>query len=341
MTVIAGFDYTIFSVLVADSRLSGTRGSTLVRRDVCQKMLPLGDKGLICWSGGLDAARLIMSRLEERGEREGPWWLLDGDEVEATLRSGYRPGDFAFPHVSLIAQLINPTRNAFENEEGPRVDMVVIDVEPFQHEVVPFGARVRGSGDYIVPRIEEDNLFMAVYGFSSAWPDLERAVINKALFAQELIERLIRERYEPTVGGLYQVGYLLQDRVRVLSYERWISASGDETHGTYVTLKVEDGSWWQEHAPTGKRSQLVNPFAYAVEDDFSQDLLFDASLFSSEIPGVVATPNPLRASSFLTAHGVADHGVVTAPEPSLDKPLGPEGMFRWIGPNPWADKLDP
>ena len=67
MTVIAGFDYTVFSVLVADSRLTGYRGANLIRRDVCQKTLPLGDKGLLCWAGGLDAARDVMARLQNRG----------------------------------------------------------------------------------------------------------------------------------------------------------------------------------------------------------------------------------------------------------------------------------
>lgn len=342
MTVIAGFDYTIFSILVADSRLTDYHGGNLIRCDVCQKMLPLGDKGLLCWAGGLDAARDVMARLQNRGRAEGPWWLLDEGEVRSTLLRDFRPGSFSFPQVSFIAQIINPTRRAFEgDDETPRVDMVTIDMEPFRYEAVPMGTRVRGSGDYIVPRIEEDELHMAVYGFSSARPDFEMAVINKALFAEEIVERLIREKYEPTVGGLYQVGYLLPDRARVLSYERWTSANNDDSHGTYVTLKVENGSWWQEHGPTGNRSMLLNPFTNLVESDFNQDLLFDASLFEPDTPGVVPTPNPLRASSFLSAHGVAEHSVVTAPPPSSDQPLGPEGIFQRIGPNPWNVQQDP
>ena len=174
---------------------------------------------------------------------EGPWWLLDEDKVRDTLLRDFRPESFPIPHVYVIAQIINPKRTAFEgDDEAPRVDMVIVDMEPFQYEGIPMGTRVRGSGDFIVPRIEEDELHNAVFGFSSAWPDFEGAVINKALFAQEIVEQLIREKYEPTVGGLYQVGYLLPDRARVLSYERWSSAKNDDSHGTYVTLRVEDGS---------------------------------------------------------------------------------------------------
>jgi hypothetical protein len=170
MTVVAGFNYTLFSILVTDARLS-TWTPRLVARDVCQKIFPLGEAGLIAWSGGLRTGRLVMSKLVERHRAEGPWWLLDANEVQKTLVGGYQRGEPKFdgPQISFVVQLINPWEKSFEDEDLPRIDMAVVDIDPFQHEVVHMGARVRGSGSYVVPRLDEEGLFGKVINFSTAW----------------------------------------------------------------------------------------------------------------------------------------------------------------------------
>lgn len=306
MTVIAGFNYTLFSLLVTDTRLSAWTPH-LVARDVCQKIFPLGEAGLIAWSGGLRSARSVMNELVKRHLADGPWWLLNASEVEKTLVGGYQRGDPKFdgPQVSFIVQLINPWEKSFEDEEWPRIDMAIVDIDPFQHEVVHMGARVRGSGSYVVPRLDEEGLFGKVASFSSAWPNLELAVINKAMFAQLALEELIREKPESTVGGLYQVAYILPDRVRVLSYERWIPCNADRSYGSFVRLVVEHGQWFQEHPTTHRRSRLRNPFIEAVEGDFDQDLVFDVANLSLDSPGVERREQPQQIPHCLSTHGVA------------------------------------
>lgn len=318
MTVIAGFNYALFGILLADSRLSGSQGRHLLTRDVGQKIFPLGEAGLLTWSGGLYTARGVMHSLVERHRRDGPWWLLDASETEGTLMGNYKRCEPKYngPQVSFVVQLINPWASAFKGEDWPRIDMAVIDIDPFRHEVVHMGARVRGAGQYIVPRMEEDQLFGEAFGFSSAWPDLERAVIRKALFAQSALDNLVRERSEPTIGGLYQIGYMLSDRVRVLSYERWVGVGDDS--GTYVRLVVEDGHWFQEHPPTGRRVRLQNPFVESVELQFHNDLVFDVAKLPPGAPGVEPTGQSQRLARFLSAHGVGGAPRLFDPKPYRD-----------------------
>jgi len=306
MTIIAGFNYTLFSILVTDSRLSVSKPRP-VARDVCQKVFPLGEAGLIAWSGGLLTGRSVMSKLVERHRADGPWWLLDSDEAQRTLVDGYQRGEPKFdgPQISFVVQLINPWAKSFEDEDWPRVDMAVVDIDPFQHEVIHMGARIRGSGGYVAPRLDEEGFFGKIVNFSSAWPNLELAVINKAMFAQFALEELVRERPESTVGGLYQVAYILPDRVRVLSYERWIPCNADRSYGSFVRLVVEHGQWFQEHPATQRRSRLRNPFIEAVEEDFGQDLVFDVANLPLDSPGVERRKQPQQIVHFLSAHGVA------------------------------------
>jgi hypothetical protein len=183
--------------------------------------------------------------------------------------------------------------------------MAVVDIDPFQHEVVHMGFRVRGSGSYVVPRLDEEGFFDKIVGFSSAWPNLEVAVINKAMFAQLALEELVREKPESTVGGLYQVAYILPDRVRALSYERWIPCDADPKYGSFVRLIVEHGQWFQEHPATRRRSRLRNPFIEEVDKDFDKDLVFDIAKLPPGSPGVQRQKQPQQIAHLLSAHGVA------------------------------------
>lgn len=334
MTILAAFDYTFFGILLADSRLSGFRGNRLVnRRDICQKILPLGPYGLMAWSGSVEVGRAVMVAILERTRGDGPWWLYDAHETEKTLMQGYEPPPVTLPgpEVSLIIQLMNPSRRAFENESWPRVDSIVVDVRPFSHEVVAHGEQLRGSGSVILPQLQHDDMFLNIGVFGSATPDFETAVIGKCFLAFTMTELLIQQHREETVGGLYQVGYLLPDRARVLSYERWLPLNATDTHGTFVQLAMEDGVWLQQHRPTGLKRRLLSPLSYLVEEPLDEDILFDASQFQVDTPGVTSTPMAVLYYKRLGVHAVGEG--VTNQYPYIAPPaeeLGPPGTYQRI-----------
>jgi hypothetical protein len=308
MSLIAGLNYVVFGIMIADSRLTWQTTRGTIRRDVCQKLFPFTEAGLISWCGHLATARTVMKLLVEEKNRSGPWFVLSRERVLEVLAPSKLRGA---PEgvCNLIVQLINPAETAFTGQHWPRIEMSVIDVV-----VTAGGARVtaepsfmrtqvRGSGSFVDKPMREDSLHTKIFAASSADPDFERAVINKALFAERSIRTYVARRNEVTIGGLYQVAYLLSDRVRAISYDRWVRCSG--AMGTWATLGIRDGRCYQEHEPTSRSQLLMNPFAEAIEADFGSDLLFELERLPASAPGMVRNSRPRVGSRFRSAHGVA------------------------------------
>jgi hypothetical protein len=308
MSLIAGLNYAFFGIMIADSRVTWQKIGGTIRRDVCQKLFPFTEAGLISWCGDLGTARFVMRLLVEEKNRSDPWFVLSRERVLDVLA----PSELRRAPVgvcNLIVQLINPNETAFEGEYWPRIDMAVVDVSidgagaRVRAEPTFMGAQVRGSGSFVVKPMNQDRLHSKTYGVSSAAPDFERAVINKALYAEQQIRTYVERRNEATIGGLYQVAYLLSDRVRAISYDRWVRCAG--AMGTWATLGIRDGRSYQEHVPTSRSQLLMNPFAESIEADFGADLLFELERLPASAPGIERNSRPRVASRFRSAHGVA------------------------------------
>ncbi|MDP9236559.1 MAG: hypothetical protein M3P30_04020 [Chloroflexota bacterium] len=308
MSLIAGLNYALFGIMIADSRLTWQKTAGTIKRDVCQKLFPFTGAGLMSWCGHVDTARFVMRLVVEEKDRSGPWFVLSPQRVLGVLnRSALRSA----PHgvCNLIVQLINPEETAFEGEYWPRIDMSVIEVRVnaagahVTAEPSLMSAQVRGSGSFVVNPMKQDRFHAKIYGASSAAPDLESAVINKALFAEREIRAYVEARREETIGGLYQIAYLLKDRVRAISYDRWVRCGG--AMGTWATLAIRDGRSYQEHGPTSRSQLLMNPFVEPIEDDFGTDLLFELERLSVSEAGMTKNSRRRVGSRFRSAHGVA------------------------------------
>jgi hypothetical protein len=249
MTVVVGFAMPSCGILVADSRL--TRGPE--KRDVCQKIFPLSDDALVGFSGGARSAVALIKGLFQTGAVKDLTWLLDSNSAEATIQPLF--SKLRGPQVSLIF--------AFRWLQGvvgsalviPKLRLVRVDCDPFRHTMVDSDFAVLGSGSYIGPRIAGKRAPAAIRDFAR-WED-ERGWALQALFAATVVvQRLVRERPESTIGGLYQVCCLTLEGVRAVPY-----LTGDEAHPVFMNL--ERGLWVQEDSHSGTRVVVRNP----LQDD--------------------------------------------------------------------------
>jgi hypothetical protein len=307
MSLIAGVNFVLFGIMVADSRVTFD-SQPPVRRDVCQKLFPLSEAGVISWCGDLDTATPLITAIVDAHRRAGPWFLLD----EAATRTVLNPAILAacpLGTAHFITQLINPHESAYEGHHEPRIDMSVIDVRidallaSVRVERVYMNYAVRGSGDVISAKMKKMDLTMTAW--KAGRPRFgDQAMIDKCLAVEQIVRSAADAECVESVGGLYQVAYVLQGGVRALAYDVWVPCGNGA--GTYATLDIAQGRSDQVHEATSRRELLLNPFIERaqIESGHAQDLTFDLRRLRLEDPGVMRRKDRRGAARGRSIHPV-------------------------------------
>lgn len=307
MTILVGANFVLFGLMLADSRVSVASTSRSRASDVCEKMSPFSEAGLITWAGDLSLVHAAMNVLvDEHNRTHYPWFLLDQARLRA-LFADERLRSFPEGIASFIVQLINPFESAYSGQFEQRVDMSVIDVVTkgqrfMQFQRVNMDYVVRGSGALIEPHLAELDTTMRLWKATRTLD--ERSVINRCLILDEIVSELVRRAGAPGIGGLHQLAYLMNDRVRAVAYEKWLPIS--PWYGTRVKMVIDSGRWFQVHEPSQTKRQLFNPFIerYALERSLSRDILFDIEHLRSDSSGVLPTSRAETRPKVLSVHPV-------------------------------------
>lgn len=258
MTLVAGFTTAYGAFVVADSRLVRMRNGVLAaRQDVCQKVFPLSKEILVGFSNGALSAVRLLRRLARSDYANSTEWLLDQDRALHVLKGLYRRAEqtkLPGPQVQLLFAVHHLAASEGKELMVPNVGLVRVDCDPWAYQLIGDGVEVIGAaGDIRTGAVEDES----APRLAKLTPYDERGLALRALFAHSCVRRLMRDRDEPTVGGLYQLYYVGAHGPTAVPYDTWGEIGPDS--GTLVSMLVDPRGWIQQHEPTGVRVFVQNP----------------------------------------------------------------------------------
>lgn len=292
MTLIAGLTNSFYSILLADSRLTWAQQRDASQQsygDVCQKIANLGNEGLVGFSGDVNTAWKVIRGITGTYNERGLSWLRVDEEVQGLLEflKIQRSDPAAYFLVSFIDK---------EHEVLPGVPgAVLIEFSTdnrVPHKLTYLGLRMMGSGSVVQGSVEKELGLVGLLNFGSTDDPYVGAVQRSLFFAEVLATEAIRLGVH-SVGGLFQVHFIMSSGVYAVPYERWVDLNGQV--GTYVSMDIDtDGFWVQVHKPSGLSIRLGFPHHDEFTLDPSQvNRTFDVrERLTPDSPGVVARSNP-------------------------------------------------
>lgn len=289
MTLVAALCNTAETILIADSRLTFRKGA---ERDVCQKVVRLGNEGLVGFaSNNVEIAHQILGLISETYEVDGLSWLKSEKQVNELFDLAGAQRDDPNTQTQLLITFTDRDHEPMQGVPGSLV--VKVDSSTRQFKRSYFGLHMIGSGRAVQPEIEKEPGRIELLNFATGMEPTRALILRSLFFSQVLVETADRLKV-PGVGGLFQIYWTTANGVFAIPYERWVDIG--EHEGTYVQMTIDDeGRWVQKHVPTGLSITLGMPYQDdGVVDSPSQDLKFELQdLLGSGAPGVVRKENPL------------------------------------------------
>ena len=275
MTVVAGLADPASNtvLLVADSRVTAkTDGAHF---DVCQKVVQLGDDGLIGVSGRSETAEDTVRWITGTYKKKGVEWLSSGSEVLGML-----------DYIGVMGQK-EPNAFLVAFMDARRHATLVQFSNYGEYSLTHAGIKMVGTGSRVYDSIRPEMAKIMMFGGGGFGGS---AAAQRALFFSEMVVSEAKRESIDSVGGLMQVHFVEREGTRAIPYKRWVDVN--DTHGTYMTMDInEDGLWVQIHEPSGLRV----PLRFPSEPEFnreSENFELETCL-TPDTPGVVARPNPI------------------------------------------------
>lgn len=305
MTLLLAVNYELFGIVIADSRAT-LRG--VGYKDSLQKVNLYTSAGLIGWAGDMRLAGHLMNQVFAPIARAGddPWSVLDETRMREALSADHLVRSAPRGTAHFVFSLIKPLAYAWGNIPQA-IQMAALTVRKdasswdVLHDLMALGeTRIFGTGDAVAPELAALDVGARVLAQVAGGQISEKAVASRCIALEQMISGKIGSGI-PSVGGLLQLQYMLNDRARFLSYEKWVDCGGG--YGTYVTYDIEEGAPVQLHRPTGLRVPIYNPFSQPDEIVRSRsDFLAKVRELRRSDPGVERHRGQ-PASRYLFQHG--------------------------------------
>jgi len=305
VSLILGLNYELFAIMLADSRVSFSGGYS----DTCLKLNLFTAAGTIGWCGDLETLEFLMERLAPISiEATDPWIVFDEQRLRTTLSIDELT---ACPNGigHFIVCLIDPLKNAMGSvPQSVRMCTFGVTKTPngyeWRHEIVPLGGySILGSGSQIKPALDALDVEVRTWLRPLRGKINEAGVVRRCFMLEELVSGKLSKQPVQSVGGLFQMAYVLNDRVRGVSYEKWVSCGTG--YGTYARMAIENGRFVQSHPPTGIRYPLFSPFRERrdIERQKGKQFLPELAALAPNDPGVIRETRRGPRSRLLSVHG--------------------------------------
>ena len=286
MTLVTVLSDSTKSVMLADSRLSWPNE---MFGDVCQKVTPVGDDGLIAFAGDVKTAATVLKAIIATSDQRGNSWLKYDKEVYALFDAvGVGPSD---PAASFLVTFTDRGHIVLAEHSVPGAAIIQFSTrrQSFSRNYRP-GMRMIGKGAAVMDEISKDPGWLAIWGFGGNW-STHLAMAQSSMFFAEVLYGTAVSQGIKSVGGLFQIYFQTPAGVFTVPYKRWVDLG--EGLGTYVEMKFLDGKWVQAHNPTGLRVALETPWQANIEQRGKANQVFDmGDYLEKDSPGVIPAANP-------------------------------------------------
>lgn len=241
MTMVVGCHFSDGSVMIADSRVTCKAPLKDIHSDTAQKILPLGKKLAIAFSGNVAIANEIISQVHKRIAKD------------VHLRI---PRKLASDFPRIARYYYQKYINCRDNEVSFMVGGIdksgnsqiwIFESPNFNSKIINSGFAVIGSGAVVFPYLKEN------YVDIDTNSDSLKVKADKLMIG---LESELAKNGVNSVGGLFQM-ILLSTDIRPL--EHGFMDLDPEGLGKSKEIKLESGKWIQRDIVKGTEVELIAP----------------------------------------------------------------------------------